>query len=80
VLADFKKLSTRRAERWATVHFAWRELRDRGRPFTSDDVVREVVAWKGQRGAFKEDKVRQTLEELLHARYVTFDHTSVKGK
>jgi O-acetyl-ADP-ribose deacetylase (regulator of RNase III) len=62
----FTRLRTHDAELAATVHFAWKELRERMHEFpTEADVLREVMEWKIRRRPPLEDReVAETIRNL----------------
>ncbi len=65
MLLDDKKTSV--SEQWATVHFAWRELHENGKPPVSKLVEEYVEDWKPTRTRFSAEYTREALQLLkLH--------------
>ncbi len=63
--ASFKStFGTAGLERWATIHKCWKDLAQKGKQVTEDDLVQEVLGWKGHRQDYTEKVIRRAIHGM----------------
>ncbi len=60
-------------ERWATIHKCWTDLSFEKGAVAEDELVAEVLGWKGKRGSSDEDRIRGAISGMVGRGLLSLD-------